>query len=488
MDLPASAEDLAFLPATRQRALMMDRQISARELLLACMGQVNAWNEHVNAIVTIDPAGAMRQAQILDDSLARGQQVGPLHGLVVAHKDLMDTAGMRTTHGSLLYQDNVPEEDAEIAARMRRAGAIRLGKTNVPEMGAGSHTFNPVFGASHNPYGLDRTVGGSSGGAGAALATGMVSLADGSDLGGSLRNPASFNNVVGFRSSIGQVSRAPVTIGWIGLSVGGAMGRTVADTALLHSVIAGYDPRDPLTLPVSQEEISTIVSMSPPSLKGLRVGWSRHPGGIPVEPVVTSVLDETGLTTLRDGGAVVTELEPSFEGAEFSFRTIRAWGMAQAQGDIYRQDPSLLSENVRNNVEWGLDLTATDIHRAYSERTKLYLDMVDLFERIDVLALPTVQLPPFPVEWTWPREVAGETQPDYLGWMRSCWYVSATGLPAISVPCGFTPDGLPIGLQLVGRPHGDTELLRIALGFEAALPAWQRRPVASSQHQESEIG
>jgi len=476
MELPADATELTYLPATQQRRLILSRQVSSRELLEACLGQVEMWNTLVNAIVTIDPDGAMERARELDDDLARGNVAGPLHGLVVAHKDLLATAGMRTTLGSLLHKDDVPEHDAEIAARMRRAGSVRLGKTNVPEMGAGSHTFNPVFGASHNPYGLDRSVGGSSGGAGAALATGMVSVADGSDLGGSLRNPASFNNVVGFRSSIGQVSRAPVSTGWIGLSVGGAMGRTVADTALLHSVLAGFDPNDPLTLPISHEAIAAIVDLEPPSLQGLRVGWSRHPGGIPVEPVVTSVLDAEGRAALEGLGAQLSDMEPSFDGAEFSFRTLRAWSMAQQNGDIYRHDPSLLSENVRNNVEWGLDLTATDIYRAYTERTRLYLDMVELFETIDILALPTVQVPPFPVDWTWPRDVAGEPQPDYLGWMRSCWYVSATGLPAISVPCGFTPDGLPIGLQLVGRPHADADVLRVALAFEAANPAWKRRP------------
>jgi amidase len=255
------------------------------------------------------------------------------------------------------------------------------------------------------------------------------------------------------------------------------MGRTVADTAMLHAVIAGFDPRDPVSLPGDTDAIAALATMDPvPSLAGVRVGWSRHPGGIPVEPAVTEVLETSGRPALDDLGASVADLEPVFDGAEFSFRTLRAWSMAQEHGAQYRANPDSLSENVRNNVAWGLDLTATDIYRAYTERTRVYLEMVDLFERIDILALPTVQVPPFPVEWTWPREVAGETQPDYLGWMRSCWYVSATGLPAISVPCGFTDDGLPIGLQLVGRPHDEVGLLRVAMAFERVNPAWQRRP------------
>lgn len=477
MTIPATNRDLCFLPAVRQRALLRSGELSARELLSACLELVEEANPVINAIVTIDIDGAMARARDLDDRLARGEPVGPLHGLVVAHKDLLATKGMRTTQGSLLHKDDVPDHDAAIAARMREAGAIRLGKTNVPEMGAGSHTFNPVFGATRNPYDPGRSAGGSSGGAAAALATGMVSVADGSDLGGSLRNPASFCNVVGFRSAIGRVSRAPVTTGWLSLSVGGAMGRTVADTAMLHAVLAGYDPHDPSSLPLGTREVAALADATPgATLQGLRVGWSRHPGGIPVEPVVTAVLDVTGRPVLAELGATVQDVEPAFDGAEFGFRTLRAWGMAQQHGETYRQDPGLLSENVRNNVEWGLDLTATDIYRAYTERTRLYLEMIGLFETIDILALPTVQLPPFPVEWTWPREVAGEPQEDYLGWMRSCWYVSATGLPAISVPCGFTPDGLPVGLQLVGRPHAEVELLRVAMAFERANPAWQRRP------------
>jgi len=268
-----------------------------------------------------------------------------------------------------------------------------------------------------------------------------------------------------------------VTTGWLSMSVGGALGRTVADTAMLHAVLAGFDPLDPSSLPLGTDQVAAIAGEEPAtSLAGLRVGWSRHPGGIPVEPVVTEVLDATGLPALGDLGADVRDVEPSFEGAEYSFRTLRAWSMAQQHGDIYRRDPSLLSENVRNNVSWGIDLTATDIYRAYTERTRLYLDTIELFESIDILALPTVQLPPFPVDWTWPREVAGEVQDDYLGWMRSCWYVSATGLPAISIPCAFTPDGLPVGVQLVARPHAEAELLRVALAFERANSAWQRRP------------
>ncbi|MDQ3442779.1 MAG: amidase family protein [Chloroflexota bacterium] len=481
MNTPINENDLCFLPAVAQRELLRQKQISARELLAACLARIEAVNPAVNAIVTMDADDAMRQAEAADDRFARGETVGPLHGLVIAHKDLLATKGMRTTQGSLLHQDDVPTEDAAIASRMREAGAIRLGKTNVPEMGAGSHTFNPVFGPTRNPYDLGRTVGGSSGGAGAALASGMVSLADGSDLGGSLRNPASFNNVVGLRSAIGRVTRAPVTTGWTSMSVLGAMGRTVADTALLQSVLAGFDPNDPNSLPGDGSEFAAIVDGAPAdNLRGVRVGWSRNLDTIPVESVVTDVLERDGRPVLEALGAELRDMEPNLDLAEESFRPLRAWEMAQKYGGQYRQDPGQLSENVRVNTGWGMDLTASDVHAALTARTALYRQFLALFDEIDVLALPTVQLPPFPVDWHYPHAVAGETQADYLGWMRSCWYISATGFPAISIPCGFTADGLPVGIQFVGRPLGESALLRFALAFEAANPAWQRHPDVSS--------
>jgi amidase len=305
----------------------------------------------------------------------------------------------------------------------------------------------------------------------------MVSLADGSDLGGSLRNPASFCNVVGFRSSPGRVTKAPVETGWMTMSILGAMGRTVADTALLHSVLAGFDPRDPMSLPGDGSAYAALATTAPATdLRGVRVGWSQTLGGLPVEPAVTDVLERDGKPVLAALGADIREMEPDFEGAEMAFRTLRAWDMVQKYGELYRTQRDHLSENIVANVEMGLALTASDIYEAHTARTRLHNRMVDLFGDIDILAVPTVQLPPFPVEWTWPGEVAGVPQGDYLGWMRSCWYVSATVLPAISVPCGFTPEGLPVGIQFVGRPLGDVELLRFSLAFEHANPVWRTRP------------
>ncbi|MEJ7839677.1 MAG: amidase family protein [Thermomicrobiales bacterium] len=477
-DISSNDNDLCYLSAVQQRALIRARKLSAAELLEAYLRRIDRVNPAINAIVTLDVDGARAQAKAADAATTRGEDYGPLHGLVLAHKDLLPTAGMRTTFGSPMFRDFVSEVDSEPAVKMRTAGAIRLGKTNVPEMGAGSHTFNPVFGATRNPYDQTKTAGGSSGGAGAALASGLLSLADGSDMGGSLRNPASFNNVVGLRASVGRISRAPLITAWFNLSVVGAMGRTVADTALLHGVLSGYDAREPNSLPGDGSEYLAIAEEVPAeSLAGLRIGWSRDLGGLPVDPAVTEVLERLGRPTLESLKAGLVDIEPDFEGAEIGFRRMRTWQAAQTNGAYYRENPDLLSENVRYDVEKGLLLTADQIYEAFTARTRLHNRMVELFDSIDILATPAVLLPPFPVHWTWPREVAGIVQDDYLGWMRGSWYVSATGLPCLSVPCGFTEDGLPVGLQLVGRNLAEDQLLRVAAAFEQVNPVWQTRPV-----------
>jgi amidase len=400
--------------------------------------------------------------------------------LPVAHKDLVATKGMRTSMGSPQTADWIPDHDAAIVTKMRDAGAVRVGKTNVPANGAGSHTFNPVFGPTFNPWDQSRTAGGSSGGAGAALVTGMVSVADGSDLGGSLRNPGSFNSVVGFRSSLGSISRAPVTTGWIGQSVLGAMGRTVRDMALLHSVLVGFDPNDPNTMPVDGAPFLTIAeSPRNGSMAGVRVGWSDDLGGLPIDAAVLDVLHQEGQPALERLGANVSAMDLDFTGAESSFRVLRAWSMVASHGETYRTQRDMLSRNVIDNVEMGLNLTAADIHQAFTDRTTVTTRVARYFDDVDILAMPTVQLPPFPVEWNHPEVVAGVPQEDYLGWMRSCWYVTATGLPAISVPCGFTPEGLPVGIQFVGRPLGDVDLVKFAAAFEDAHPVWQRHPAVA---------
>jgi amidase len=380
---------------------------------------------------------------------------------------------MRTTWGSPLFSKAVPARDELIVARLRAAGAVRVGKTNVPEFAAGSHTFNPVFGVTHNPYRHGLSAGGSSGGAAAALAAGLVPLAEGSDMGGSLRNPAAFCNVVGLRPTPGRVPTWPSPLGWSTLSVQGPMGRTVADVALQLSVIAGPDLRVPISLDapgaVFAEPLAT-------SLSGLRIAWTPDLGGrVAVDPAVTEVL-MAQLGVFRDLGARVDEDCPDLTDADEVFGTLRAWLFEQAHLEKARTHPELVKESIRWNAEMGAKLTGADIARAEVAHTKLYERMVAFFERYDVLLAPTTQVLPFPVELEYPTEIGGVPQQNYLEWMRSCTLLSPTGCPALSVPGGFTPDGLPVGLQVVGPPRADRRVLDVGHAFEQATRFGDRRP------------
>lgn len=476
MSEQTTTDTLIDKPATELRKLLLGKEISARELLDAHLRRIERTNPGVNAIVTLAAEQATAAAAAADDALARGEQVGCLHGLPVACKDLQETRGVRTSFGSTRYADHVPDHDALIVSRLRDAGAIMIGKTNTPEFGAGSQTYNAVFGVTRNPYDLTRTVGGSSGGAAAALAARMVPLATGSDMGGSLRNPASFCNVVGLRPSAGLVPTWPSTTAWSTLGVDGPMARTVGDVVLMLGAIAGHDPRSPIALPGNGSEfrdaLDDVMFGEPAVLRGLRVGWSRHPDGVPVAAEVTSVLDAEGRARLERLGAHVVDDEPDLRGADEAFRTIRAWLFAG------RPDAELTDDNpdIDWNVEQGRRLTGADLMRAEHGRTEVYHRLRAYFERHDVLALPTVQVAPFSADVRWPRDIDGVAQRTYIDWMRSCSLISVTGLPAMSIPCGFTPAGLPVGLQLVGPPAGDLTLLRIAAAIERAHPLWQRRP------------
>jgi amidase len=468
-----SPDDLCFRPATELAALVRNREVSARELVDAHLDRIGRVNPALNAIVTLDAEGARAAADAADAALAAGEEVGPLHGLPVAHKDTHATAGMRTTWGSPLYADTVPDRDELVVARLKRAGAIRVGKTNVPEFAAGSHTFNPVFGATHNPYRHGRSAGGSSGGAGAALAAGLVPLAEGSDMGGSLRNPAAFCNVVGLRPSPGRVPTWPSPLGWSTLSVQGPMGRTVADVALQLSAIAGPDLRVPISL---ETPGSAFAAPLPLELAGLRIAWAPDLGGrVTVDPAIPEVL-LAQLGVFRDLGATVEEACPDLSGADEVFGTLRAWLFEQAHLEKSRAHPDLVKESVRWNAEMGATLTGADVARAEVAHTQLYERVVAFFERYDVLLAPTTQVLPFPVELEYPTEIGGVPQENYLEWMRSCTILSPTGCPALSVPGGFTPDGLPVGLQVVGPPRGDRRVLEVGHAFEQATRFSERRP------------
>ncbi|WP_223198498.1 amidase [Solihabitans fulvus] len=461
------------MTAREQSAALRRRELSARELVAAHLAQIDRVNPAVNAIVTLVAERALAEADQADRRLAAGEPVGPLHGIPVAHKDTHDTTGIRTTYGSPTLVGNVPSADALIVARMRAAGVITIGKTNVPEFGAGSHTFNPVFGATRNPYDLTRSAGGSSGGAAAALACGMHPLADGSDMGGSLRNPASFNNVVGLRPAPGRVPSFPRLAAWATMGVDGPMARTVADLALLLSVIAGPDERSPIAI---EQPGSVFAAPLERDLTGLRVAWAPDLGGaIPVDPAVRSVL-ESQVAVFEDLGCRVEEASPDLSGAEEVFRTLRAWEFELILGGLLDRSRELLKPSLADNIEQGRRLRGRDIGRAEVLHTQLFHRMREFLTRYDVLALPVSQVPPFDVDLEYPTEIAGVPQESYVDWMRSCYLISATGLPALSVPAGFTQGGLPVGLQLVGRHRGEFALLQIGHAFEQATGFGRRRP------------
>jgi amidase len=460
--------DLCGYDAVALAGMLRRREVSAREVIDAHITRIEAVDGAVNAVVTRCFDRALAGAAAADAALARGEAPGPLHGLPVAHKDLNDTAGVRTTYGSPLFADNVPERDVLVVQRMAAAGAISLGKTNVPEFGAGSHTVNPVFGATRNPYDPSRSAGGSSGGAAAALAARMICLADGGDLGGSLRNPASFCNVVGLRPSPGRVPGWPFSDVADVFGVDGPMARTVADAALLLMVLSGPDPRVPLALDAPPPAVAPdqIAGLLARDLRGVRVAWSADLG-LPVEPAVRAVL-APARQVLADLGCEVVDAAPDLSGADYVFRTWRAFRYLTNFGPLLREHPGRIGPNVTWNVERGRELSVADLSRATVLHAALAERVSAFFDTVEVLACPVTQVVPFDVNLDWVHDIDGHPQHTYLDWMASAYLISATGLPAISVPAGFTPEGLPVGLQLVGRRRADWALLGVAHAFEAA--------------------
>ncbi|MGW1990962.1 amidase [Embleya sp. NPDC001921] len=466
-------DDIPDLDATDLAARIGRRELSSREVVQAHLDRIAAVNPAINAIVTLDPEGALAAADAADAALARRDATGPLHGLPIAFKDTHHTRGMRTTHGSPLHVDDVPDHDDPLVARVTAAGAIRIGKTNVPEFAAGSHTFNTVFGTTRNPYDPSRSAGGSSGGAAAALAAGMQPIADGSDMGGSLRNPASFCNVVGLRPTPGRVPQARSGSSWETLAVAGPMARTVADTALLLSAMAGPDPRDPIALETPGSAFAAPLDFDP---RGLRVAWAPDLGGsVPVDPEVLDVLADA-VAVFADLGCHVESDSPDFRGADDVFRTLRAHEFNLGLGHLLDSSRAALKPSLAWNIEEGRRLGSDDLARATIAHSRLYARGIDFFDRYDVLLAPVSQVVPFDADLEYPRSVAGVAQHTYLDWMRSAYYVTLLGAPALSVPAGFTPGGLPVGLQIVTAPRSDLTTLRIGAAFEAATRHGRRRP------------
>lgn len=459
--------------ARAMRDALRTKEISARELLDVHLDRIAATNGTVNAIVSLDAERAREEAARADDRLARGEEIGPLHGLPFAFKDTHEVGGWRSTSGSALRADHIPERDELIVERVRGAGAITIGKTNVPEFAAGSHTFNTIFGTTLNPYDTMRSAGGSSGGAAAALACGMVPLADGSDMGGSLRNPASFCNVVGLRPSFGRVPQWPVQNAWESTSVQGPMARNVEDLALLLSVIAGPSERSPVGQEMPGAEFARVDRAG---LNGLRVAVSTDLGGVfEVEHQVAGVVREQA-SALEDAGAVVLERAPVLHEAEDTFRTLRAWHFQASYGRMLDENPHGFKESLADNIRAGATLTGRDVARAYEQRTALSERMHEFFADVDVLLMPVSQVPPFRADQEYPSDINGRPQKTYLDWMRSAYFITVTGCPGLSVPAGFTREGWPVGVQLVTAPNTERRLLAIGRAVEALTGASARRP------------
>jgi amidase len=418
------------------------------------------------------PEAALKQAKAADDALARKKQTGCLYGLPIAHKDLVFTQDIRTTLGSPILKDFIPPEDALIVKRLKRAGAITIGKTNTPEFGAGSQTFNEVFGETLNPYDLSKTCGGSSGGAAVALACGMLPIADGSDMGGSLRNPASFCNVVGLRPSPGRVPSWPSYAAWSPFSVEGPMARTVKDTALMLSAIAGPDPRSPIAL---SEPGSVFARSLDRNFKNTRIAWSPCLNSFPVDPQVTAALEKQR-PVFQQIGCAVEECEPDFSKADEIFKIIRAWIFELSLAELFDKQQDQMKDTVVWNVQEGRNLTGPQIGKAERQRTELYHRIRQFMETYEFIILPVSQVPPFDVKQRYVTAINDVTMETYIDWMKSCYYITTIGNPAIAVPCGFTPDGLPIGIQIVGRHQDDFGVLQLANAFEEATGIWKHRP------------
>ncbi len=464
-------EDLCFLPARRLARMIRARKVSATEVLRAFIARIERLNPRLNAIVTFLPEQALKQAKAQDRKRTGS---GPLAGLPIAYKDNVATRGIRTTFGSPIYRDHVPVQDALLVERLSAAGAITLGKTNLPEFAAGSQTFNAVFGATLNPWDTGRTCGGSSGGAAVAVACGMLPFADGGDLGASLRNPGNYCNVVGFRPTPGRVPTWPAPDAWNTLAVLGPVARTVADAAFLLSAMAGPDARSPVSIAESGKRFARPLGRS---FRSVRLAWSRDLGGLPVDRRVTRVL-EAQKRIFSDLGCVLEEASPDFSGASEAFETLRAVAFVQSYGELLRTRRDDLKPDVVWNIEQGLKLRPEAIARAHALRSELYHRMRTFLGRYEFLLCPVNQLPPFPVSEAYPAEIAGVKMGNYLDWMKSCYWITMTSHPAISVPAGFTGDAapLPVGLQIVGRYRDDFGVLQLAHAFEQETQAWRRRP------------
>ena len=472
MSSPATPEP-CLTSARELAALIRTRQMSARDLMRAHLDRIARINPRVNAIVSKLPdEDCLALADEADRRLARGDVAGPLHGLPIAFKDNQPAVGFPWTRGSRIFAHDMPSADSVFVERLRGAGVIPIGKTNIPEFAMGSHTYNSLFGRTLNPYDLTRSAGGSSGGAAVALATGMLPIADGNDLGGSLRNPANFNNIVALRPTVGLVPTAPDPFPGLGFNVNGPLARSVADVAFLMSVMAGPDGRDPACF---HSDPSVFTRALGRDLHGTRVAWCVDLGGLPVDRRVRQVLDRQR-TTFDALGCIVEDACPEFGGADSIFLTIRAWRAAAVLGPLLEAHRHQMKPEAITEIEAGLAITRDEVDQALA-RHRDFLDRFRRFqEQYEFLVCAVNQVPPFDADLDWPTSIEGVAMEGYVAWMKSTYWISTTLCPAISVPAGFTDEGLPVGIQIVGRYRDDVGVLQIAHAFEEATQVGQTRP------------
>ncbi len=463
------------------------KKLSCVEAMKAHLAHIERLNDKVNALVALqDPSQLLRQAQERDNQLARGEHLGPLHGIPYAVKDLQAVRGIRTTLGSPIFKDFAPTADSLMVERLRNAGAIFIGKTNTSEFGLGSHTYNPVYGITRNAYDQSRSAGGSSGGAAVALALRMVPFADGSDFGGSLRNPAGWNNVLGFRTSIGRVPRDSSDAWLPSMSVTGPMARNVTDLALLLSVQTGYDARAPLSL---DGDGTLFRRHFDKNCNGKRIAWGGDLSGVtPCEPGVLEVC-KAAVNTLEGLGCHIDEAHPEFDFDTLWRATLRLRGWLEGGGLLaYYQDPAkraLMKPEAIFEVEAGLQLSAYDISAASVIRTQWYQVVRHFFERYDFLILPTAQTFPFAADTHWPDAIAGKPMATYHEWMKANLFVTLSGCPSLAVPAGFNRQGLPIGIQIIAPNRRELDCLSLGYAYEAARPNARPPPLLRESGQTS---
>ena len=467
---PNSSDEICFMRAVDILEAVRKKKLSAREVMQAHLKQINRVNLRVNSIVTLVPEDElMAQAAAADEAQAKGKWLGPLHGLPIGVKDLHETKGIRTTFGSPLHKDYLPDFDCRVVQREKEAGAIVIGKTNVPEFGLGSQTFNPVFGPTRNPYDVTKTCGGSTGGGAVALACGMVPLADGSDMGGSLRNPPNFCNVVGIRPSPGRVPDVPARLGWFTLPVPGPVARNVTDCAFFLSVLAGFDHHSPIS--IDQPGTQFAQPLGTRNFKGVRVAMFKDLG-LPWDPEVKSAV-QSQRKVFESLGCIVEDAEPDFSDANECFLAWRHWATELSFGDLLTTHGY---EYIHWHVEEGRKLTGSYLSRIEAKRTALYQRLCGFKGEYEFFIAPVNQVLPFDVTTHYPTEIAGVKMENYIAWMKSAYYISAAGNPAMSVPCAFSTGGLPIGIQIVGHHHDDWGVLQLAYAFEQATGVGRHRP------------